>query len=58
MYLGGFPMLARNWERDRALIDGIFRMYLEHAFPVWLILFVEGTRLTARKLAEVTTTIK
>lgn len=42
--------VKRAWARDRASIERTFRRINEGRVPIWLILFAEGTRLTADKL--------
>ncbi|KAJ3359578.1 hypothetical protein GGF32_009134 [Allomyces javanicus] len=52
MLLAGFPFLSRNWASDQHKIDAIFKTLREDRLPCWLISFLEGTRLTPKKLAE------
>ena len=50
MYLGGFPMLHRRWELDRKSIEGMFELFKEYRFPIWLVSFVEGSRYSDDKI--------
>jgi len=43
--------VRRDWAADRKRIESTFRRLIRGRVPVWLISFVEGTRLDARKLA-------
>ncbi len=45
-----FPFLKRNWESDRGHIGQIFARILADRIPIWMISFVEGTRLRPHKL--------
>ena len=47
-----FIFLKRNWEADAAYIDQSFRKFKECNIPVWLLSFLEGTRITDAKLAQ------
>lgn len=51
MYLGGYPMLARSWEKDRQRVFDLLSLY--SGVPIWMALFVEGTRFSLSKLAQV-----
>ncbi len=42
--------LKRNWDADRSKIDATFSKLKRDAIPVWLISFVEGTRVRPEKL--------
>ncbi|MCP4679271.1 MAG: acyltransferase [Deltaproteobacteria bacterium] len=48
----GCIFVKRNWTRDRASIEKTFAWINKGAVPFWIILFVEGTRLTPAKLAK------
>lgn len=41
----------RDWTRDRARIEAVFARYRLEQIPLFLVSFLEGTRLTARKHA-------
>ena len=43
--------VSRDWARDRETIDRTFAHLRDNAVPLWLILFVEGTRMGPDKLA-------
>jgi len=44
--------LKRKWGEDKASIDRIFGKYQAEAIPLHLVSFLEGTRITEKKLAE------
>lgn len=44
--------LKRKWDEDRNLIAETFQKIRAHSDPIWLISFVEGTRLTPEKLVQ------
>lgn len=44
--------LKRNWEQDQTTIHATFDRFLVENIPVWLVSFVEGTRITPAKLAR------
>lgn len=48
----GFLFLARSWEADRPRIAAWSAAALRHARPMWLLLYPEGTRFTARAAAK------
>ncbi|KAJ1502500.1 hypothetical protein HMI54_008952 [Coelomomyces lativittatus] len=52
MKLAGFPFLSRNWVSDQRSMESVFSTLREEELPCWLILFLEGTRLTPEKLQE------
>ena len=43
--------IKRDWTADRGAIQSVFEKILAHRIPIWIISFVEGTRLTPEKLA-------
>ena len=43
--------VKRNWTRDRASIDALFSKFRAKNIPIFLVSFLEGTRLRPRKLA-------
>lgn len=47
-----FPFLKRNWEADKENIHQIFARILQDKIPIWMMSFVEGTRLRPHKLAR------
>jgi hypothetical protein len=51
MWLLDCIFLARDWLKDRKNIDTLFRKYRAEAIPLFLVSFLEGTRLTPKKLA-------
>lgn len=42
--------IRRNWTEDKEYIHNIFDKFIRHSIPIWLISFVEGTRLRPSKL--------
>lgn len=42
--------VKRDWLADKRRIHATFDKFLNHGIPIWLITFVEGTRLTQKKL--------
>jgi len=48
----GFLFLARSWEADRPRIAAWCASALRHTRPMWLLLYPEGTRFTARAAAK------
>lgn len=52
MYFLDCVYVKRNWEQDKDKIDRLFSKYKSAKIPIWLISFVEGTRLKPVKLAR------
>ena len=46
-----FPLVKRDWEKDRAHIEEVFATLRTLPGPLWFMSFVEGTRKTPAKLA-------
>jgi 1-acyl-sn-glycerol-3-phosphate acyltransferase len=46
------PFIKRDWTADREYIHGVFENILHNDVPVWLMTFVEGTRLRPEKIAR------
>jgi 1-acyl-sn-glycerol-3-phosphate acyltransferase len=46
------PFVRRNWDRDREAITRTFSILVNQRIPMWLVSFVEGTRITPDKLAQ------
>lgn len=44
--------IKRNWTDDQNYVLKVFGRILRHATPMWLVSFVEGTRVTASKLSQ------
>jgi 1-acyl-sn-glycerol-3-phosphate acyltransferase len=44
--------VKRNWEADRNLIESMFSKFKRDKIPVWLISFVEGTRIKDAKVTR------
>jgi 1-acyl-sn-glycerol-3-phosphate acyltransferase len=44
--------VKRSWEMDKNMIHSIFSKFTDHNIPIWLISFVEGTRITPFKLKK------
>jgi len=47
--------VSRTWTADRASIEQTFARLLAHRVPLWLISFVEGTRISTAKLQRAAT---
>lgn len=52
MILTGMIMVKRNWTQDSGKINAAFATLRKEKRPVWLVSYLEGTRITAKKLAE------
>lgn len=50
MWLNNCPFVKRNWTADAGSIEGTFARILRDRTPLWLVSFVEGTRITPAKL--------
>ena len=44
--------VKRNWLSDRQKIDSTFKKFRTHKIPIWIVSFLEGTRITPEKLAH------
>lgn len=44
--------IKRNWADDKSYVLKVFERILKHSIPIWLISFVEGTRVRPSKLAQ------
>jgi 1-acyl-sn-glycerol-3-phosphate acyltransferase len=44
--------IKRNWTDDREYIQRVFQNILEYRVPIWLMIFVEGTRVRPSKLEK------
>lgn len=44
--------IKRNWTEDKKYIHNMFEKILRHSIPLWLVSFVEGTRVRPSKLAQ------
>lgn len=44
--------VERRWTADRASIEATFSRILQDRVPMWLVSFVEGTRVTSEKIEE------
>lgn len=53
MYLMGQIFVKRNWTSDKKMIDKAFSGIKNDKEPVWIITYLEGTRLTQEKLIQV-----
>ncbi len=51
MWLLDCLFVDRDWLKDKANIDKLFRKYKAESIPLFLVSFLEGTRLTPKKLA-------
>ncbi|KAK3363102.1 acyltransferase [Lasiosphaeria hispida] len=48
----GFPLVSRNWVKDKAELERVFKGITERRWPTWLISFSEATRFTPEKYLE------
>jgi len=53
MWLMGMLLIKRNWTSDREKIERIFHVMKKYRLPVWIISYLEGTRVTTKKIEEV-----
>lgn len=44
--------VERSWSADRSSIEATFKRILDDRIPLWLVSFVEGTRVTPEKIAK------
>lgn len=51
LFLDGI-FVKRNWASDEAHINHIFGKFKKHNIPIWLVSFLEGTRITPAKLLK------
>ena len=52
MYLMRFIFLSRDWKKDEGNLQKQFSALKELGAPIWLILFLEGTRISPSKLKK------
>jgi len=52
MYLMGQIFVKRNWTSDKKMIDKAFSGIKNDKEPVWIITYLEGTRITPEKLIK------
>lgn len=52
MYLAGFIFLKRNWAQDQTTINRTFNNLIQKRLPIHLISYLEGTRVSAKKIAQ------
>ncbi|KAL9654804.1 hypothetical protein ABK040_008597 [Willaertia magna] len=45
-------LMSRDWLKDKVSIEKTFQNVKENKYPVWIISFLEGTRITPKKLEE------
>jgi 1-acyl-sn-glycerol-3-phosphate acyltransferase len=46
------PFIKRNWTADKEYLHRVFRNILKNDVPLWLMTFVEGTRVRPEKIAR------
>lgn len=44
--------VKRNWTKDKSAIEQTFKSIIKYKIPVWVICFLEGTRITQSKLKK------
>ena len=49
----GMVMVHRDWVKDAAMTEKAFRSIKQNTRKIWLVSYVEGTRYTPQKLAQV-----
>jgi len=47
----GFIFVSRSWVKDKNKIKAIFADVVRNKTPIWVVTFLEGTRMTKKKLA-------
>eukprot|EP00818_Percolomonas_sp_WS_P002469 CAMPEP_0117450626 /NCGR_PEP_ID=MMETSP0759-20121206/8571_1 /TAXON_ID=63605 /ORGANISM="Percolomonas cosmopolitus, Strain WS" /LENGTH=283 /DNA_ID=CAMNT_0005243165 /DNA_START=428 /DNA_END=1279 /DNA_ORIENTATION=+ len=52
MRMLGMIFLKRNWMRDQKTIQSTFKYLRENHIPVWIVSFLEGTRVTEDKMKQ------
>mmetsp|Transcript_13659 Transcript_13659/g.20689 ORF Transcript_13659/g.20689 Transcript_13659/m.20689 type:complete len:349 (-) Transcript_13659:953-1999(-) len=52
MYITNMIFLKRNWNRDKTSIENTFKYFIENNIPLWMVNFLEGTRMRKSKLEE------
>jgi lysophosphatidic acid acyltransferase/lysophosphatidylinositol acyltransferase len=53
MWMLGFIFIKRSWTDDKDTIEQTFSRIRDLKIPVWLVSFLEGTRIRPHKLVEV-----
>ncbi|KAK0632578.1 1-acyl-sn-glycerol-3-phosphate acyltransferase [Immersiella caudata] len=48
----GFPLVSRNWGKDKGELERVFSGITARKWPTWLISFSEATRFTPKKYLE------
>ncbi|KXS10079.1 hypothetical protein M427DRAFT_191363 [Gonapodya prolifera JEL478] len=52
MYMMGMIFLKRNWDKDQGHVKSTFQFIKNNRIPVWLVSYLEGTRITPQKKEE------
>ncbi|KAK9729281.1 hypothetical protein K7432_000431 [Basidiobolus ranarum] len=52
MWIMGMLFIKRNWEKDQTRIMNTFSRFKSISAPVWVVSFLEGSRINASKLAK------
>ncbi|KAJ3389507.1 hypothetical protein HDU92_001004 [Lobulomyces angularis] len=52
LYLMGFIFLKRDWLADRGRIEEVFSGIKQRRSPIWIVSYVEGSRITKEKLQK------
>ncbi|KAK0613008.1 hypothetical protein B0T17DRAFT_583742 [Bombardia bombarda] len=52
LWVMGMPLVSRNWLKDKAELDRVFKGITGRKWPTWLVSFSEATRYTPQKYAE------
>ncbi|KAM7193475.1 acyltransferase [Naviculisporaceae sp. PSN 640] len=48
----GMPMVTRNWVKDQAELERVFKGITKRKWPTWLVAFSEATRFTPEKYEQ------
>ncbi|XP_018014674.1 1-acyl-sn-glycerol-3-phosphate acyltransferase delta [Hyalella azteca] len=41
--------LSRNWQEDKSIMQSQIKEFYDYPYPIWMLLFAEGTRFTQQK---------
>ncbi|KAK3330789.1 hypothetical protein B0H66DRAFT_544876 [Apodospora peruviana] len=52
LWVMGMPLVSRNWAKDKAELERVFRGIVERKWPTWLVSFSEATRYTPEKYQQ------
>ncbi|CAG8542964.1 8542_t:CDS:2 [Ambispora gerdemannii] len=52
MWLMGMLFIKRNWTQDEVRLNKMFNAIKQYRAPIWVVNFLEGTRMTPQKVRE------